>query len=197
MAGTGPAPKPADQRARRNATVAMTKLPAEGRKGRTPAWPLGGDLATETKIFELQQQIKQIEDDAEWETSARERSAQRRRLARANKQIAEAKAMKSHLAKNEKLLWAELWKTPQATQWQKLGWNREVAQYVRHKVKAEGGSLDDAKEARQLSDRLGLSPLALLRLRWEIADPATTSSKTPARRSRRNAGKYGGLKVVS
>ncbi len=103
--------------------------------------------------------------------------------------------MKAFLAKNEKKLWADLWKTPQATQWAKLGWTREVAQYVRHKVKGEGGSLDDAKEARQLSDRLGLSPLALLRLRWEIIDDSDAVA-SPARRSRRNSSKYRDLKVV-
>lgn len=37
----GPAPKPADQRVRRNAPMANTvKLPAEGRKGAAPKWPL-------------------------------------------------------------------------------------------------------------------------------------------------------------
>jgi hypothetical protein len=67
----------------------------------------------------------------------------------------------------ESALWDDLWSTPQAAQWEELGWHRDVAQYVRHKVRAELGSLDDAKEARQWSDRLGLNPLAMLRLRWE------------------------------
>lgn len=65
-------------------------------------------------------------------------------------------------------LWAELWKTPQAVAWERLGYTREVAQYVRWKAQAELGSIDAAREARQLSDRLGLSPLAMLRLRWEV-----------------------------
>lgn len=195
MAGTGPAPKHPDARARRNATVAMTRLPADGRKGRAPAWPLDADLATETAIHFTKREIKAIEDELEWATTARDRSAQRRKLDRANKKLAEQQAMKAHLAKNEKKLWADLWKTPQATQWEKLGWTREVAAYVRHKVKGEGGSLNDAKEARQLSDRLGLSPLALLRLRWEIADEAPAAS-APRARSRANSSKYRNLKVV-
>jgi hypothetical protein len=66
-------------------------------------------------------------------------------------------------------LWRELWKTPQAVMWSRLSWTREVAQYVRWKSRAEAGDLDAAKEARQLADRLGLTPLSLLRLRWEIA----------------------------
>lgn len=195
MAGTGPAPKPADMRARRNATFAMTRLPAEGRKGRAPAWPLDADLETETAIHEGKRVIKALEDELEWATSARDRSAQRRKLDRAKKALAEKQAMKAFLARNEKKLWADLWKTPQATQWEKLGWTREVAGYVRHKVKGEGGSLDDAKEARQLSDRLGLSPLALLRLRWEIAE-TVEQAKAPTPRSRRNSSKYRNLKVV-
>lgn len=66
-------------------------------------------------------------------------------------------------------LWRDLWATPQAAAWERLGWTREVAQYVRWKVQAELGDLDASKEARQLGDRLGLTPLAMLRLRWEIA----------------------------
>jgi hypothetical protein len=52
--------------------------------------------------------------------------------------------------------------------WSELAWSREVAQYVRLKIQGELGNLDAAKEARQWSDRLGLNPLAMLRLRWEI-----------------------------
>ncbi|MER7517790.1 hypothetical protein [Streptomyces sp. NPDC126499] len=71
--------------------------------------------------------------------------------------------------KLEAELWRDLWATPQAVAWERLGWTREVAQYVRWKVQAELGDLDASKEARQLGDRLGLTPLAMLRLRWEIA----------------------------
>lgn len=179
MAGMGPPPKEPGKRARQNPTVAMTCLPAEGRKGRAPAWPLDADLATETAIHDTKRQIKAIEDELAWATTSRDRSAQRRKLERAKKHLAERQAMKVFLARNEKKLWAALWKTPQATQWQKLGWTREVAQYVRHKVKAEGGSLDDAKEARQQADRLGLTPMSLLRLRWEIGDKASRSTGGP------------------
>lgn len=195
MAGTGPAPKHPDQRARRNASMAMTRLPAEGRKGRAPAWPFDADLATETAIFDAKRQIKDVEQELDWATTSRDRSAQRRKLERAKKKLAEAQALKAFLAKNERRLWTDVWKTPQATQWEKLGWTREVAQYVRHKVKGEGGSLDDAKEARQLSDRLGLSPLALLRLRWEIVDTGEPK-RAPSRRSKRNSSRYRNLKVV-
>jgi hypothetical protein len=86
----------------------------------------------------------------------------------------------------ERSLWAELWALPQAVMWEQLHCGREVAQYVRWKVKAEAGSLDAAKEARQLGDRLGMTPLALLRLRWEVPadEVAQKRSEHPAGSSR-------------
>ena|SRR5882757_3182996 len=113
----GPAPKPDNQRRRRNATVAMTRLPAEGRQGDPPRWPLAFTAAF-------------CEDT-----------------------------------------WAELWSTPQAAAWERLGPGavRMVARYVVLLAEAEVGEPKAAMEVRQLEDRLGLSPLAMLRLRWEVA----------------------------
>jgi hypothetical protein len=109
------------------------------------------------------------------------------RLTILERQLAEQKRL-------EASLWRDLWKLPQAVQWQRLGWLRDVAQYVRHKVLAELGDLDSAREARQWSDRLGLSPMAMLRLRWEVvADEFSQrreEKKAPATPSRRR------LKVV-
>jgi hypothetical protein len=63
---------------------------------------------------------------------------------------------------------------------------RDVAQYVRHKVLAEMGSLDDAREARQWSDRLGLNPAAMMRNRWLIGaagdQPQTPSTPSKPKR---------------
>ena len=114
----GPAPKPADQRRRRNAAPQTVRLPASGRPGPPPAWPL------------------------------------------ATQGPGEAEA------------WAEAWSTPQSVEWERLGWVRMVARYVRVMVRAEQ---PDAPvmlmgECRQLEDRLGLTPMSLLRLRWEIGE---------------------------
>lgn len=196
MAGMGPAPKHPDQRARRNATVAMTKLPAEGRKGRAPAWPLGADVQLDTAIELQKLAIKDIEQEIEWASTGRDRSAQRRKRERAKKKLRELEAMRTAASRVEKEIWAALWKTPQATQWQKRGWYREVATFARHQAKAEAGSLDDAKEARQREDRLGLNDMAMLRLRWEIVDTTAPGPRRPAARSRRNSSKYRNLKVV-
>jgi hypothetical protein len=117
----------------------MTKLPKSGRTGRAPAWPLDADLKLETAIHAPEAGDQVDRGRAGVGDHRAGPAAQRRKLDRANRHLAELEAMKKFLAKNERKLWADLWKTPQATQWEKLGWTREVAQYVRHKVKAEGG----------------------------------------------------------
>lgn len=196
MPGMGPPPKPADQRARRNATVAMIRLPADGRKGRAPAWPLDADIGIDAELFEAKRNLLDIRDELKWATTARDRSALRRKQDRLNKKVAELEAKKKFTTAAEKKIWAALWKTPQSTQWQKRGWFREVALYARHQAKAESGSLDDSKEARQREDRLGLNDLAMLRLRWEIVS-AAEAAPGPQRRSKRNSSKYRNLRVVS
>lgn len=159
----GPAPKPADERARRNKAPVAMRLPAAGREGEPPAWPVGfGHRALADEI------------------------------------------------------WAELWATPQAVAWERLGWTRVVARYVDCLVSAERDldDIDDPKlyaamlaaqakllpELRQLEDRLGLNPLALLRLQWvvdgdqvgakrdELAEQAAQSSGA--------RGRYAGLRSV-
>lgn len=194
MAGMGSAPKDPDRRTRRNATVAMTTLPAEGRKGRAPAWPLGADVELDTQIELIKLEIKDLDNEIDWEGTARRRSALRRQRDRKVKRQRELEAMRKAASRLEREIWAALWKTPQATQWQKRGWYREVALYARHQAKAESGSLDDSKEARQREDRLGLNDMAMLRLRWRIGEPPAATGPTP--RSKRNTSRYGNLKVV-
>jgi len=117
MSGMGPPPKPAGQRRRTNPTVAMTRLPAEGRQGDPPAWPLAATAA--------------FDEDT----------------------------------------WRDLWSTPQAAAWERLGAGavRVVARYVVLLAEADVGEPKAAAEVRQIEDRLGLTPMAMLRLRWEIA----------------------------
>jgi len=111
----GPAPKP--NPVRRNARAGTMKLPAEGRQGDPPPWPLAG------------------------RTTAAERQA-----------------------------WAELWATPQAVAWEQMGWTRTVGRYCRLMVAAEKPHAGRAElaEARQLEDKLGLTPKAMRMLLWEI-----------------------------
>ncbi|MGH9281589.1 MAG: hypothetical protein ACRD0S_01495 [Acidimicrobiales bacterium] len=116
-----PYPKPADQRRRRNAAPAHVTLPAAGRPGPPPTWPLPKQTP------------------------------------------------------REKTLWRRLWATPQATQWERQRCEEVVARYARLLTLAETPSAARGvgvllAEARQLEDRLGLNPLSMLRLRWDIAD---------------------------
>ena|SRR5215472_5717424 len=102
-----------------------------------------------------------------------------------------------HHTKREMVLWGRLWKIPQAVMWERMGWNDVVARYCRVLAEAEIPAVEDEDkdwrtaaargrvvvaaraEARQLEDRLGLSPLSMLRLRWVITDEETQEDVAP------------------
>lgn len=117
----GPAPNPNARR--RNARVGVVQLPAAGRPGEPPKWPLPppalGDVT-------------------------------------------------DYVAERELALWAEVWSTPQAVAWERLGWTVTVARYCRYQVLAEADPKVGA-EVRQLEDRLGLTPKSMRSLMWEVA----------------------------
>ncbi|MFF1483132.1 hypothetical protein ACIGZH_01685 [Streptomyces sp. NPDC058319] len=199
MAGIGPAPKPDDQRRRRNATVAMTTLPAAGRTGPAPDWPLLDDVVLVTRA----EAARRAADDVELlllepDLASRKRAALEKRLDAARTAATVLERQVASVREAEHTLWAELWATPQAVEWERLGWVREVAQYVRWKARAEAGDLDASKEARQLADRLGLNPLAMLRLRWKVAtaDESEGGRAAAARPASRAVRAQRRLKVV-
>lgn len=184
MGGMGPAPKPEGSRRRRNATVAMTTLPPQGRKGRPPKWPLMDDVVLTSrrdlalrKADELELALLEPNLKGRAKTTAEKKADAAREAALILTKQVEAQQQ------IEGELWRELWKTPQAVMWQQLSWTREVAQYVRWKSRAESGDLDAAKEARQLADRLGLNPLAMLRLRWRVGEPEESASTRARKRT--------------
>ena len=109
---------PKENPIRRNSRVGPVLLPASGRKGRPPRWPLPGH----EDPFEL-------------------------------------------------AAWAQLWATPQAVAWERLGWVRTVARYCRVMVAAEQSDATAAmlSQATMLEDRLGLTPRAMRMLLWQIA----------------------------
>lgn len=181
MAGMGPPPKPDAQRRRTNATIAMTRLPAAGRTDPAPQWPLIPDVVLTTRHQLAEAKVQALEFDLE-EAMPSTRASIERKLDNAREKATIMAAQLREQRRLEATLWADLWRLPQAVQWERLGWTRDVAQYVRHKVMAELGDMDGAREARQWSDRLGLSPMALLRLRWEIVTDEVT-----ARRETRSA----------
>lgn len=173
MAGMGPAPKPAgvDGKGarRRNATVAMTRLPAAGREGKMPTWPLLDDVALTARRDVLARKAEAMRFEMDGTPPGPARTRLDRQIDALDIEVETLTQQLAVQRRLERALWRDLWKTPQAVAWERLGWTRDVAQYVRWKVLGELGQLDAAKEARQLSDRIGLTPLAMLRLRWEIA----------------------------
>lgn len=158
----GPAQKPADERARRNRTSAATiQLPAKGRRGRAPRFPLvpPGTTIDGQRLLD---------------------------------EVAEARELE---------VWAELWKTPQAHAWEQLGWNHNVALYVRCLVAAEFGNSRILPEVRQWTDRLGLSPKAMQTLHWVVAEDevkAAREAKKAAEAAHATGARarYAGMSVV-
>ncbi|WP_281901881.1 hypothetical protein [Micromonospora humidisoli] len=147
----------------------MTALPAEGRQGAPPRWPLTPDVVLATRKKLAAAKVDQLEFDlAEAEGTAKAGGLERK-LDAAREKLAILDAQLRQQRRLEASLWKDLWALPQAVEWERQRWTRDVAQYVRHKVLAELGDMDAAREARQWSDRLGLSPMAMLRLRWRVA----------------------------
>lgn len=70
----------------------------------------------------------------------------------------------------EKRLWRDLWKSPQATQWDE-SYMASVAAYVCHASAVYSGTAAawQAQEMRHLGNALGLTPSGMLSLGWVIA----------------------------
>ncbi len=85
--------------------------------------------------------------------------------------------------------WVLLWRKPQAVAWEREGHIDFVARLLalRHDfVNGEGNAAGVSGEMRQLEDRLGLNPKALLGLRWRIvADEVATARATRSGESAR------------
>jgi hypothetical protein len=109
------------------------RLPAEGRQGEPPPWPLAG----------------------------RGTAAERR-------------------------VWVDLWHTPQAAVWERLGWTRTVARYCRLMVMAEKRDASPALQAQvtALEDRLGLTPKAMRLLLWEIVSDDVAEARAGGQSAR-------------
>lgn len=107
-------------------------------------------------------------------------------------------AFPGELSEHDAVVWADLWRTPMAVAWELDNNVRTVARYLRVMRAAEeslaSGDPSAAllSEVRQLEDRLGLTPMARLRLRWEIdgtddVAAARAAKKPPASRRRLKA----------
>ncbi len=162
-------PKPASTRARRNdPKKGFTTLSADGRQGPTPDWPLQPPIMLTARLESLEDRTANLQVEIAGEEDGRKRGRLQRELNRNDLELAALRLQIDQARDAEVELWADLWSSPQAVVWEQSHAHREVAQYVRWKIAAEQGDLKAAPEARQLSDRLGLNPLALIRLQLEI-----------------------------
>jgi len=189
----GPAPNPNAKR--RNQRVGLVRLPNAGYKGAIPKWPLPANPRLTAKVNIEQDLIEELEEKELQEGLAR---TEQTKLTRAKQRLAIAEAERDAVEATEKELWRALWRTPQAAEWARMRWTREVAQYVRHKAAAEIGSLEDSKEARLRADALGLTHKGMRALMWvidadEVAErreertQAATGTDGPARRPKLRA----------
>jgi hypothetical protein len=152
----------------------MVPLPSGGRPGVAPRWPLGPDIVTKAKLRAAEARAQQLQQLADSGMPIDERT-----LDRALEKVEHLRLVVEIQTERELDLWREVWATPQAVQWERLRWTRTVAQYVRWEVLGESGDMDASKEARQLGDRIGMTPLSLLRLRWEIVEDTSRAASPP------------------
>ena len=171
---SGPKGKDPSQRIRRNKVPGAIQLPAVGRSGAAPDFPLGPDLNTKAALQVAESKLESLE----WKRAEGQQVSEQT-LTRAEEKVARLRMVIENQRESELELWEKLWATPQAVEWEALAWLDEVALYTRWMVLAASGDLAAGKEARQYADRLGLTPLAMARLRWEIAFDAGQQSGAP------------------
>lgn len=142
-------------------------------------WPLQADVAQTAQLELARDRVASLQVEVAEAEDGRTKGRLRRELNKNEMLVATLSLQIEQATDAETALWADLWKTPQAVIWEESHAGREVAQYVRWKIRAEQGDLKAATEARMLSDRLGLNPKALMSLRAEIerADEAEDRGK--------------------
>jgi hypothetical protein len=180
-----PGPAPKRTRARRNDSKSgFVTLPLKGRPGDAPEWPLSADVSTMAGKRVADNMVCELEEALADESDGRKRRTILSQLQKA--QIA-AETLGARLEMQgdaEAGLWRELWATPQAVEWERAHAFRAVATFVRWQIKAENGDIEATKEARMWSDRLGMNPLALQRLRQEVEHAQAAEERGDERRSR-------------
>ncbi len=80
-------------------------------------------------------------------------------------------------SQQERVLWRDLWRSPQASQWSEP-FESAVAMYVVHACAVVAGTAVawQAQEARHLADRLGLTPQGMASLGWTLSGQPTPAS---------------------
>ena len=76
--------------------------------------------------------------------------------------------------KAQAIIWERIWRTPQAVAWELFSIDIVICRYAQLLQATEDPTTCTASllgEVRQLEDRLGISPMSMLRLRWQIVEP--------------------------
>lgn len=181
----GPAPKHPSTRARRNKATAGFRTLSAVPDAEVPRWPLSPDMTQAATVEQLRDRIATTQQDLAAEDDRRRRYRLDKQLERDQIALGILELQVSQAADLEAAMWAELWGAPQAAIWaENPATVREVALYVRWMIRAEQGDTKAASEARQLSDRLGVNPAALLRLRAEIENLDSLEDRGRRRRER-------------
>lgn len=179
-----PIPKHPSRRARRG-SADLTSLPAAGRKGKAPTWPLLPDTERSARKELADDKISSLVGEIEDAEDGRTKGRLRRQLAQAEQISAILSLQIEQQTDFELDLWTLLWSTPQATMWDASdAFARMLAQFVRWNVKGEQGDLDAAKEARIRAKEFGLTPLTLLGLKAEVQRVEEVEDKGRQRRER-------------
>lgn len=71
-------------------------------------------------------------------------------------------------SEGELAMWERYWRKPQAAAWAAMSLVDEVALYVRAFLIGADGDVKAMTESRQIGDRLGLNPTAMLKNRWRV-----------------------------
>lgn len=162
--------------------MAMTTLPAKGRSGPAPAWPLPTNATIAAAVQFWTSEVERLEVELADAETGQARANLRRSLNNAERKRVEFELLKLTSEQLEGELWAALWATPQATEWERARAERSVASYVRWQVQADLGDLKATGPALALSDRLGLTPLSLMKLRQEVERTDEVTSRGERRR---------------
>ena len=88
--------------------------------------------------------------------------------------------------------WEELWRLPQAVAWEHMRVPPYVVAMVADLRTRDKLSNNEMMEARQIEDRLGLNPMAMRRLGWEVKTPDIQPERVASPRAR-----YEGLRAVT
>ena len=179
------APKHPSVRARRNNPKAgFTSLPAGGRKGQAPAWPLPADTKSTATLELMEDRTASLVAEIENAEDGRTKGRLRRTLDKQERETAILRLQVQQQHDLESDMWAMLWSTPQAQMWEdSAAFERALAQFVRWNVKGEQGDLDAAKEARIRGKEFGLTPLTLMGLKAEIERAGEAEDKGERRRA--------------